>query len=100
MVHAEDQDNSKGNGGTSSSSFVVIGENHTAGRRAIELNLQIESKLASSKVSSVKERIITEDAVTLSKTPKFGKGQPPQDRVVKNLANLCEKLPQPQYFSN
>ena len=82
VVQVEDQGNSKGNGGTSSSSFVVIGENHTAGRRAIELNLQIESKLASSKASSVKERIITEDAFTLSKTPKFGKGHP--DRKVKN----------------
>jgi hypothetical protein len=39
VVQVEDQRNSKGNGGTSSSSFVVIGENHTAGRRAIELNL-------------------------------------------------------------
>jgi hypothetical protein len=29
-------------GGTTSSSFVVIGENYTAGRRAIELNLKIE----------------------------------------------------------
>jgi hypothetical protein len=39
VVHVEDQGNYKANGGTSSSSFVVIGENHTAGRRAIELNL-------------------------------------------------------------
>ena len=41
VVQVEDQGNSKcnGGGGTSTSSFVVIGENHTAGRRAIELNL-------------------------------------------------------------
>ena len=66
---------SKGNG-TSSSSFVVIGENYTAGRRAIELNLQIDSKTHSSKASSCQERVITDDntPAMLSKTPKFGKG--------------------------
>ncbi len=90
----EEAGESKENG-TSSSSFVVIGENYTAGRRAIELNLHIDSKQHSSKASSCQERVITDDNTPsmLSKTPKFGKVLKPQKSKPGH--------PEPQqYFSN